>query len=127
MSVLKGDGKHGGAIRLHPAGKVLAVAEGIETALAVHLLTGYPVWATISASWMRSLKIPSYVEKVIVFADNDLPDKQGVRAGQEAAASLKERLESEGKEVVVIFPKREGSDFADVWLERVMKGLRIAA
>jgi putative DNA primase/helicase len=127
MSILKGDGKHGGAIRLYPAGKVLAVAEGIETALAVHLLTGYPVWATISASWMKSLVIPSYVEKVLIFADNDAPDKQGVRAGQESAAALKSRLEGEGKEVSVILPKREGTDFADVWFERVLKGQQIAA
>ncbi len=127
MSMLNSEGKTGGAIRLYPAGKVLAVAEGVETALAVHKLTGYPVWATISASWMKSLVIPGYVEKVIVFADNDAPDHHGVRAGQEAAESLKTRLESEGKEVTVVFPKQEGADFADVWYERVVKGQQIAA
>jgi putative DNA primase/helicase len=111
----------GGAIRLHPAGKVLAVAEGIETALAVHCLTGLPVWATVSAPLMESLIVPEYVEHVKIFADNDAPDHHGVQRGQVAAATLKERLEKEGKRVTVIFPMLEGTDFADVWLERVKR------
>ena len=111
----------GGAIRLYPAGKVLAVAEGIETALAVHCLTGLPVWATVSAPLMESLVVPDYVEHVKIFADNDLPDHQGIRRGAVAAATLKEKLEKEGKRVTVIFPTIEGQDFADVWLDRVKR------
>ena len=109
----------GGAIRLYPAGKVLAVAEGIETALAVHCLTGYPVWATVSAPLMETLVVPEYVEHVMIFADNDAPDKDGIRRGQVAAETLKEKLEKEGKRVTIVLPSLEGTDFADVWLERV--------
>ena len=111
----------GGAIRLFPAGKVLAVAEGIETALAVHCLTGHPVWATVSAPLMESLEVPDYVEHVMIFADNDLPDKQGVRRGQEAAKKLKIALEAKGKNVTAYLPPVEGTDFADVWIEREVK------
>lgn len=111
----------GGAIRLYPAGKVLAVAEGIESALAVHCLTGYPVWATVSAPLMESLVVPEYVEHVMIFADNDSPDKQGVRRGQVAAETLKEKLENEGKRATIVLPSLEGTDFADVWMERVKR------
>ena len=111
----------GGAIRLYPAGKVLAVAEGIETALAVHCLTGLPVWSTVSAPLMESLVVPEYVEEVKIFADNDIPDSNGVRRGAVAADVLRERLEKEGKRVTVITPKVEGTDFADVWLERLKR------
>ena len=117
----------GGAIRLFPAGKVLAVAEGIETALAVHCLTGYPAWATVSAALMESLEVPDYVDEVKIFADYDLPDEKGVRRGEEAAKALKEKLEKAGKKATIILPKIEGTDFADVWLERVTRSHKLAA
>ena len=49
----------GGAIRLAAAGPVLGVAEGIETALAVHLRTGMPVWSAISAGLLARLEPPA--------------------------------------------------------------------
>jgi putative DNA primase/helicase len=51
----KGSRPKGGAIRLFPleAGKPLALAEGIETALAVREATGWPVWALVAASFLK--------------------------------------------------------------------------
>ncbi len=109
----------GSAIRLFKPGQKLAIAEGIETALAVHELTGLPVWATISAPLMKSVVVPKEVEEVYIFADNDRPDKLGKRAGIEAATTLAKRLREEGKKVQIAMPREEGTDFLDVYLSKV--------
>ncbi|MBI5445872.1 MAG: toprim domain-containing protein [Deltaproteobacteria bacterium] len=49
----------------------MALAEGIETGLAVHELTGAPGWATVSAGGMRRLELPPVVRVVTVAGDND--------------------------------------------------------
>ena len=51
-------GINGAAVRLFEAGDELAVCEGIETGLAVHLATGKPVWAGISAGNLEKLWLP---------------------------------------------------------------------
>ena len=51
-------GINGAAVRLFEASEELAIAEGIETALAVHLSTGKPVWAAINAGNMEKLWLP---------------------------------------------------------------------
>lgn len=45
-----------GVIRLYPAGGVVCLAEGIETALSVHALTGLPAWSVVSLPGMKPLK-----------------------------------------------------------------------
>lgn len=98
----------GAHIRLFPAGPVLAVAEGIETALAVRRATGMPVWAGISANGLRQLVIPPEVEHVYVFADND-PSY----TGQAAAYYLANRLVVKGGRRVTVYVPRVG-DWADI-------------
>lgn len=116
----EGLGYTGGAIRLFEAGEILGVAEGIETALAVRAMCPtLPMWATGDAGKMGTLEVPENVREVRIFADNDAPDERGRRAGQEAAAKLKERLEEQGIRVRVFLPKTEGTDFMDVYLERL--------
>jgi len=102
----------GSAVRLYKPGSLLAVAEGIETALAVHLMTGFPVWATISAPMMPTLVVPSWVKEVHIFADRD--EKE---AGQKAASALMTRLLTEGKKVKLELPDCVGEDFLDVYLK----------
>lgn len=106
-------GRHrivGGAIRLYEATDTLAVAEGIETAFAAHLLSGLPVWAAVTSSIMQSFDPPSYIKKVIVFADNDENN-----AGIEAAKEVGKRLLKRGIEVKLHLPQNVGEDFLDVW------------
>ncbi len=107
----RGDGVMPGAsIRLFtPVDGRLAVTEGIETALAVHLITGIPVWACVSASGLASAWLPPEVLQVVVAADND---RNG--AGQKAANALAERLSGEGRKVDVLFPSTPGLDWLDV-------------
>lgn len=64
---------------------------------------------------------------LLIFADNDVPDHRGRRAGQEAAEMLKQRMEAKGTKVTVVLPSKAGTDFADVWIERMTKGQKLAA
>ncbi len=98
----------GGAIRLHTYSDTLAVAEGIETALAVHQEYQMPVWATVSANGMESLVLPDDVRSVLIFADNDKSF-----AGQKAAYSLARQLTNQRKKVEVFVPEKSGTDFLD--------------
>lgn len=77
--------------------KVLALAEGIETALSVVVGTGLPCWSCISANGLISVQIPPEVEHVYIYADKD---RSGV--GQEAAEKLRERLLSDGIHVDIV-------------------------
>jgi hypothetical protein len=65
----------------------LAVTEGIEDGLTVHLLTGLGVWAAGSAPRMPALArtIPSYVEAATIYAHND--------GGRKYALDLAEALQ----------------------------------
>jgi putative DNA primase/helicase len=96
----------GGAIRLFPAGPTLAVAEGIETALAVRLATGWPVWATISANGMQALAVPEWVTELVACADFD-------QAGLDAAEALARGFTDRGGRARVAIPPRPGMDWAD--------------
>lgn len=104
----------GGAVRLGEASHVLALAEGIETALAVQLLTGTPVWAALSAGNIERLQLPPDVEHLAIYGDND----RGFQ-GQYSAYALARRLLQEGKaaprSVDVLIPAVAGQDWADVW------------
>lgn len=124
--LMKTCGLHGGAIRLSRVGRKLAVAEGIETAFAVMAISKLPCWATVSATLMPNVVIPPEVEEVTIFADNDIPDKKGRRAGQDAAKALAERLRAEGKKVQVVIPSQPGTDFHDVYLQRQDEAARKA-
>ena len=100
----------GAAVRLFPvSGTRLVLAEGIETALAVHVLTGAPVWACVSASGLASVVLPPEAKEVFVAADHD---PNGV--GQRAAQVLVERMRQEGRAGCVLFPSTPGLDWLDV-------------
>jgi putative DNA primase/helicase len=106
----------GGAIRLFAPGPVLGVAEGIETALAVRLRTGMPVWSAVSANLLERVEPPAETSLVVVWADRD---QSGT--GETAAMSLSDRLSRRGVSVAVHLPPgpipagAKGIDWADVW------------
>jgi putative DNA primase/helicase len=114
-------GIHGAAVRLMEAAEELAVAEGLETALAVHLATGKPVWAALSAGNLEKLWLPEQVHHVCIYADNDA---DGGFDGQACAFALARRLTRgaapDAKRAVRVFlPRQPGHDWADVWSQRV--------
>jgi hypothetical protein len=100
----------GALVRLgHPNGS-LGLAEGIETALAVHEATGQVCWAATSAALLEATILPQSIRRVVVWADNDQK-----RAGQKAALRLTERLIREGRKVKVQIPDRPAEQKSWDW------------
>jgi len=98
----------GGAVQLYSADNRLALAEGIESALAVRLLTRWPVWSTVTAGGLEAVQLPSSVRHIAIHADHDT-------AGLTAAERLRERLTNEGREVHLVVPPERGMDPLDVF------------
>jgi putative DNA primase/helicase len=96
----------GAAVRLASVGSILAIAEGIETALSYMQATGMPTWAALSAGGIRALVLPENVLEVVIAAD---PDPVGIMAAHAAAR----RWISEGRRVSIVRPPL-GRDFNDI-------------
>lgn len=114
---LKGHVKGGGVARLCPDSATdgaLAVAEGIETALAFHRMTGLPVWAALDAGNLANLPILPDT-RLTVAADHD-------PAGLKAADRLMTRWRRAGRLVDMAIPPRRGTDWADELAEDIGHG-----
>jgi hypothetical protein len=99
----------GGAVRLSGDVSRLAVAEGIESALS--LLCGLmaepaTVWAALSTSGMRSLRLPEKPLRLVIAGDGDQP-------GREASHALAAKAHALGWRVAMLDPG-DGADFNDV-------------
>jgi putative DNA primase/helicase len=106
MKAMKSQPYVGGAIRLTPASSVLAIAEGIETALAVLEGAKIPTWSVVNAYLLENFEPPPYVEQVLVFSDKDRPSLLHPRGhGQEAAVKLVKRLWERGIKASAIVPR----------------------
>ena len=104
----------GGAVRLTHGLGPLVVAEGIETALslACGLLRGpATVWAALSTSGIRGLRLPDAPGRLTIAPDGDT-------AGREAANALAARAHALGWQVSLL-PAPEGRDWNDIL---IMKG-----
>ncbi len=109
----------GGAVRLICGNcGMSAVAEGIESALSLPAvaprLAGASIWAALSASGMRSLRLPPQAGALVIFADGDQP-------GRSAAHALAERAAALGWQVRII-DSGDGRDPNDV-----LRGLEVAS
>ena len=104
----------GGAVALTDAPSDLVVAEGIETALSLAcglLCAPATIWAALSTSGMRGLRLPSSPKRLIIATDGDHSG-----AGQTAGLVLAERANALGWDVS-LFPAPEGRDWNDVLTE----------
>jgi len=108
----------GAAIRLYPAtGDTLCIAEGIETAIAVHEATGLPAWSSISSTFMDGFIPPENVKRLIVFADKDRS-----QAGLMSARKLVENLIAKGIDASIQLPPSEIPDMQKGidWLDELL-------
>lgn len=99
----------GGAVRLTQAQGPLVVAEGIETALSLASgLLGRPatIWAALSTSGMRGLRLPPSPGRLTIATDGDDP-------GRAAGRDLAERAHATGW-AVSLLPAPDGRDWCDV-------------
>jgi hypothetical protein len=99
----------GGAVVLAEGPARLAVAEGIETALS--LLCGFldgpaTIWAALSTSGLRGLRLPAHPARLTLAPDGD-------DAGRTAAFALAERAHALGWAVGILDPGT-GADFNDI-------------
>jgi len=103
----------GGAVRLAEGASRLVVSEGIESGLSLlcGLLDGpVTLWAALSTSGLRGLKLPPDPSRLTIACDGDTP-------GREAAHALAQRAHSLGWQVTILDPAT-GRDFNDVLQER---------
>lgn len=96
------------AIRLGAAGETLAIAEGLETALAVREQFGVTCWSTVTAGYLAKFIPPEGVSRVLIFGDSD-----NSYTGQAAAYACARRLVVGGYKVAVKLPPELGTDWAD--------------
>jgi len=99
----------GGAIRLfEPKDGLIAIAEGIETALAVTELTDIPCWSAVSAALLEGFEPPKGIKYVMIFSDNDKSF-----TGQKAAYALANRLTVQNKLTVEVHLPTQTGDWLD--------------
>lgn len=104
----------GGAVKLTEDADVttvLAIGEGIETALSIRELPDLehmPVWSVLSAGGIAGFPVQPGIESLWIAADNDASGT-GDKASRQAAA----RLEAEGLEVITLSLDTVGSDLND--------------
>ena len=87
----------GSAIQLFTVSDVMAIAEGIESALSFTQLEGVPCWSVINAAGISRFSPPEDVTKLYVICDED-KGFTGARAAYEAA----NRLSVKGMDVCVV-------------------------
>ena len=101
----------GSAIQIDPWWTVyetLNIAEGVETSLALWRDGHRPVWATGSAGGIAAFPVIERVTKLTIWADHDASGRSLTDARECA-----ERWTASGRLVVIRYPEKVGSDYAD--------------
>jgi putative DNA primase/helicase len=100
----------GGSIRLYgPREGVLGVAEGIESALSLHLLKKIPTWASFCADNLVRIQLPTGIRELYIGVDNDSSGK-----GEAVAQQLANRVLRWKRKPQVYFVKPEGAAPCDL-------------
>lgn len=99
------------AIKFSPAGSILGIAEGIESALSAAHIYKMPVWSKMSAAIMQRFRSPPGVKALYIFADND---KNGTGLAAAFAAGRANILGKNDVEKVFIRWPISVNDFNDM-------------
>jgi len=87
----------GGAIRLYaPRNGVLGVAEGVESALSLHLLKDIPVWASFCADNLAHACLPTGLRELHIGVDIDESGK-----GEQVAQALAARAQQQNRSTLI--------------------------
>ena len=98
----------GGAVRLGPpVDGQLGLAEGIETALAATLVTGIPCWATLGAERFARVALPTGVDRLLLFLDQDAGGRRAEQLARAAHRGSSIRLEA-------CYPGVDAADWNDI-------------
>ena len=81
---------YAGAVQLGWPSSVLGLAEGVETGLSAMQLFCIPVWCCLGAPRMPTIKVPSGVKEIHLFADGD---EAGVKAANQAIEQFNQQGE----------------------------------
>jgi hypothetical protein len=101
-----------GAVRLRPPRDgLLGWAEGIENAMAATQLTEIPCWATLGTERFARAALPSSVQRLILFLDNDA-------GGRRAEKLARDALAGSGVGIEARYPRGANADWNDVLLAR---------
>jgi hypothetical protein len=93
-----------GAVRLGPAGKAIGLAEGVESGLSAMQLANVPVWVSLGCERLHRAELPSCVEDVHIFVDNDAP---GIKSAKRTA----ELHTGAGRRVNLHYPPAQCGDW----------------
>jgi putative DNA primase/helicase len=108
----------GGAIHLYePRAGLVGIAEGVETALSLHLLQKIPVWASYCADNLVRVQLPRDLRELQIGVDIDESGK-----GEQAARELAGRVMKWNRQIKVwiVKPELEGpGDLNDELRRRV--------
>lgn len=120
----------GGAVRLGGIAPHIYVCEGVETGIAISLLTNFkaPVWCTLGTSGLVGLEVPLSVSKITIWPDGDKPFRKRAHdfeptlpAGRAAAIALQARQTREGVECAIASEPGPALDYADLWKIHAME------
>lgn len=114
--MMPGSIEEGAAVRLCPPAPILGIAEGIETALSVTILSDIPCWAALNEGQLQKWKPPDGTKKVMIFGDNDTNF-----VGQAAAFILAKRLSLQKIPILaeVRIPDTAGLDWNDILKQKL--------
>jgi len=100
----------GGAIHLQePRNGVLGIAEGIESALSLHVLQNIPVWASFCADNLERVCLPSDLRELRIGVDIDKSGK-----GEAVAKALAKRVMKWSPRTRVFYIRPEVDGFGDL-------------
>lgn len=87
------------SVKLFDPQTIMGIAEGVETALAAHELSGIPVWSSINAGRLAFWQPPQIAKTIFIFADLDESN-----TGYQRGVELYWRLKNQGLEVYLLLP-----------------------
>lgn len=107
LGVPKRGATRGGAIRLYPPRDgTLGVAEGIESALSLHLIRRIPVWSARCADGLEHIELPKNLRRIEIGVDID-PSGKGQQVAQ--ALAVRMRRYSPRTQCFFVTPEVDGS------------------